>query len=89
MEKQTLPPSNNMVWAILTTLLCCLPFGIVAIVKASKVNSLWIIGQHDEAIRQAESAKKWSLIAAGCGLLYIIFYVIYLFVIGAGIADLH
>ena len=30
-------PSNNLVWAILTTICCCLPFGIVSIVYAAKV----------------------------------------------------
>ena len=29
---------NNMVWAILTTLFCCLPFGIVSIVYAAQVD---------------------------------------------------
>ena len=29
-------PSTNMAWAILTTLFCFLPFGIVAIIKASQ-----------------------------------------------------
>lgn len=30
-------PDSNLVWGILTTILCCLPLGIVSIVKASKV----------------------------------------------------
>ena len=38
-------PDSNLVWAILTTLICCLPFGVVAIVKACKVDSLWANGQ--------------------------------------------
>ncbi len=32
------PPDNNLVWAILCTVLCCLPLGIVAIIKSTKVN---------------------------------------------------
>lgn len=59
-----LPPSSNLVWAILTTILCCVPLGIVAIVKASKVNSLWYSGQYDAARQAAKDAGKWSFIAA-------------------------
>lgn len=38
---QEAAPGNNLVWGILATVFCCLPFGIVSIVKASKVNALW------------------------------------------------
>lgn len=30
-------PPTNLVWGILVTIFCCLPFGIVSIVKASQV----------------------------------------------------
>lgn len=73
-------PDNYLVWAILSTLLCCLPFGIVAIVKSSKVDSLWYAGNHAEAIQASNDAKKWSIISAVVGLvgglLYVIFYVV-------------
>lgn len=36
---QGVPPDNNLVWAILSTVLCCLPLGIVAIIKSTQVNS--------------------------------------------------
>ena len=31
---------NHLVWAILATLFCCLPTGIVSIIHAAKVNGL-------------------------------------------------
>ena len=34
------PPDNNLVWAILSTVLCCLPLGIVAIIKSTLVSVL-------------------------------------------------
>lgn len=55
------PPENNLIWAILCTVLCCLPFGIVAIVKANEVNSLWYQGYHDRARESADAAKKWAM----------------------------
>lgn len=73
-------PDNYLVWAILTTLFCCLPFGIVAIVKSSKVDGLWASGQYNDAQQASNNAKKWSIISAIVGgafsLLYLIFVVI-------------
>ena len=37
-------PENNLVWGILCTVLCCVPFGIVSIVSATRVDSLWAMG---------------------------------------------
>lgn len=53
-------PKSNMVWAILCTLFCCLPFGIVAIVNASKVDSLYYSGDYAGAQRASDDAKKFS-----------------------------
>lgn len=39
MENQN-KADNNMIWAILCTLFCCLPFGIVSIINAAKVDGL-------------------------------------------------
>ena len=72
-------PDSNMVWAILTTLLCCMPLGIIAIVKASQVESLWHQGFHKEAINAANSAKKWSITGALCGLFIIVAYFLFYF----------
>lgn len=70
-EQQEMPPcpDNYMAWAILSTICCCLPFGIVAIVKASKVNSLYIGGYYDQAVLASMDARNWSLIAFVCGIL--------------------
>ena len=53
---QQYPPDSGMVWAVLTTLFCCLPFGIVAIVYASKVNNLWMMGYYDGARAAARTS---------------------------------
>lgn len=58
------PPDNNLVWAILSTVLCCMPLGIVSIVKATQVNTLWSQGQLDAARRTADEARKWAMWSA-------------------------
>ena len=62
-------PDNNLVWAILTTVLCCLPIGVYSIILASKVNGLYESGNIDEAQRTADEAKKWAIIGAVAGLV--------------------
>ena len=83
-QNQPMPmrPDNNMVWAILSTLCCCLPFGIVSIVYAAKVNGLYNSGQFQAAYKAASDAKKWALISAVCGLALNIIYFVYLMAVG-------
>ena len=76
------PPENNLVWAILCTVLCCMPLGIVAIIKATKVNTLWYQGDHEGAHKAAADAKKYSIWGAA---IVGVFLVIYFFLIAVGI----
>ena len=62
-------PDTYLVWAILATLLCCLPFGIVSIVKASQVSSLYNQGRYQEAVAASEAAKKWAIWSAVAGVV--------------------
>ena len=77
-------PNNYLVWAILSTVLCCLPLGIVSIVKSAQVNGLWAQGRTDEAHAAAASAKKFAIIAASVGAVILVAYVIVLVAIGVG-----
>jgi hypothetical protein len=76
MEESHIKPDNNMTLAIFTTLCCCLPLGIVAIVKASKVNELFAMQQYDLALLKANEAKKWSIAGIAIGIICQIIYVI-------------
>ncbi|MBR1800105.1 MAG: CD225/dispanin family protein [Bacteroidaceae bacterium] len=62
-------PDNNMIWAVLSTLFCCLPAGVYSIIQASKVNGLYNSGQYNEAQQMADDAKKWAIISAVLGLI--------------------
>ena len=57
-------PDSNIVWAIVCTIMCCLPLGIVAIIKAMSVEKLWNQGRYDEAQSAANAAKRWSIAGA-------------------------
>ena len=73
-------PDNNLVWAILSTICCCLPFGIVSIIYATQVNSLYLSGQYAAAQDSASKASKWAMIATISGVVigvaYFLFYVL-------------
>ena len=81
-------PNNNLILAIFTTLCCCLPLGIYAIIKATKVDSLYNTGQYQAAMAEAAEAKKWSFIGIGVGLvIQIIYMAFYGFAIAKGYMD--
>lgn len=60
---------NYLVQAILVTLCCCLPFGVVAIVYAAQVNGKLAGGDMNGAMESSRNAKMWCWIALGAGLV--------------------
>ncbi len=72
---ETVPekPATMLPWAILATVLCCLPVGIVAIIKASNVDSAWRRGDYEAAYAAAKDAKTWTIVAAVLGVVYFLF----------------
>ncbi len=83
---QQIPPPNYLVWAILTTILCCLPFGIVSIVYAAQVNSKWQMGDYEGAKLSSKNAKLWALISFGVAIVGIIIsFLLAIFGIFAGL----
>ena len=76
------PPDNNLVWAIVSTILCCWPLGIVSIIKSTKVNSLWAQGDHAGAQKSADDAKKWAIYSAIGAAIFWVLYIILIVVLG-------
>ncbi|MFO6453177.1 MULTISPECIES: CD225/dispanin family protein [unclassified Aeromicrobium] len=70
------PPPNNLVWAILTTLFCCLPLGVVSIVYAAQVNGKFAAGDLAGAQESSRKAKQWAIWSAVVGLVVIVIYII-------------
>ena len=67
-------PDNCLVWAILSTLCCCLPFGIVAIVYAAQVDGKYAAGDYQGAVDSASKAKTWCWVSFGIGIVSWIAY---------------
>lgn len=53
-------PKTWLVESILVTLFCCLPFGIVGIIYASKVESNYLQGDMEGAYKASRNAGKWT-----------------------------
>lgn len=76
-------PSSWLIPAILLSVCCCLPCGIVSIVYASKVDSSYNAGRYDEALDASRKAKTWFWVGLVAGALataaYLVFYFTVLF----------
>lgn len=78
-------PSTHMAMAILVTLFCCLPFGIVSIVYASKVEGCFYSGNYAQAQQNSDKAKNWAI--AGIISAVVISF-IYVLIYGVALAGL-
>jgi len=74
---------NYLVWAILATLFCCVPFGIAAIVYAAQVNGKLAAGDYAGAVESSRKAKKWCWVAFALGIVVAVINII-IFVVAAG-----
>ncbi len=81
------PPPNHLVYAILTTLLCCMPLGIVSIVFAAQVNSKWAMGDVHGAYVSSQRARQFAFWSAVSVLIIAAFYFV-LVLIGGGLGAL-
>lgn len=73
-------PKTWLVESILVTCFCCLPFGIVGIINATKIETLYLSGAYEQALYRSKQAKKWTLwgffTALALFLIYIILFII-------------
>lgn len=71
------PPKveNYLVFSILTTVLCCLPLGIAAIIKSTQVDKELAAGNYEAALLASKQAKTFNIISAvlgGIGVIIVI-----------------
>jgi hypothetical protein len=78
------PPANYLVWAILSTLFCCLPLGVVSIVFAAQVNSKHAAGDVAGAMDSSKKAKKFAIWSAGVSLVLVVVWILLAVGLAAG-----
>jgi hypothetical protein len=64
---------NYLTQAILVTVCCCVPLGIVAIINAAQVNGYLASGNYEAARKASDEAKRWSTIGCVLGIVIGIF----------------
>lgn len=65
-------PANYLVWSIVVTLLCCIPFGIVGIIFATQVDSKYSAGDYAGAQVASDRAKLWCWLGVGSWFLLVL-----------------
>lgn len=74
-DQQLYQPETPVNWvpylvlSIISTVCCCLPFGIVAIVFSAKINSAVNTGDMESAHKAAKTAKIWIIVAFVVGII--------------------
>ena len=71
-----------LILSIISTLCCCLPFGVVGIVFSAKINSAMLAGNLEEAQNNAKMARIWIIVSFAIGILTWLIYMV-LIVTGA------
>ena len=80
------PPNNYLVWAILTTIFCCLPLGVVSIVFSSEVNSKWAMGDAQGALKASNNARNFAIASAVAWIaIFVVIFILTL--IGVSVSD--
>lgn len=74
-QRPPMPPTH-LGDAVLVTLFCCLPAGIVAIVKGAGVSGAYASGDYERAQRLSREAGTWTWVSAGLGLLFGLIYIL-------------
>jgi hypothetical protein len=73
---------NYLIPAIVSTIFCCVPLGVVSIIFAVQVNSKVAAGDIAGAMESSKKAKMFMFIAIGAGLLvWVCSIILWVFVI--------
>ena len=73
-------PSNHLALAIIVTLMCCIPLGIVSIVYSGKVDTALSKGDISEAESMSRKARNWAIAGIIISAASVIMYFIIMFI---------
>ena len=62
-------PKSYLAWAVVMTVLCCLPAGVVAIVFSSQVTSKYYAGDFEGARKASDRAQIWIIVSFVLGIM--------------------
>lgn len=68
-------PNNYLVWSIITTILCCLIGGIIAIVYSTKVDGKYYAGDFAGAEADSRASRGWNIGSMIVGGLFNLIYI--------------
>lgn len=77
-----IPPMKptTWLWQAIAVTLCCSPiFGVIGIIFAARVNSLYYSGLYEESEKSSKKAKMWVIIGFVFGIVATIVYTIWIF----------
>src|SRR5687768_15945046 len=77
----TKPPSY-LLSSIVVTILCCAPFGIIAIVYGLMVQTRWSSGDERGSVHASDMAEKWMYGGIGAACLLAVAGAIWWFAVG-------
>lgn len=66
--REPMPPTF-MLWAVLSTICCCLPAGVVAIVFAAQVGSRYYARNYEGARKASRLAEIWIIVSIVLGIV--------------------
>ena len=67
MDTPTRSIPDHLIWAILATLFCCLPLGIVSLIHAARVDAFVRGGDLVAAQAASDAARRWAIGSAVIG----------------------
>ena len=70
-------PNNYLALAIIATICCCIPTGIVAIIYAAKVSPAYMRGDYAAAVEASSKAQLWVIVSFVAGLIWAPFSAIF------------
>ncbi|AOW94021.1 hypothetical protein BFN03_18810 [Rhodococcus sp. WMMA185] len=61
------PPASHLSLAILATI-AFFPLGVMSLMRAGRVSTLWELGEYDASVRAAADARSWAKRSFGAAL---------------------